>query len=960
MRPDRIRVGAWLAWSLAAAPAGAEVTTDTSFGAETVIAPVANEYQILDDYGRYSGSNLFHSFGLFGVEAPMTASFSAEHGTPARIIARVTGGSPSLIHGTLRTVGGAVGADLYLLNPAGVTFGPTARLDVQGSLHLSTAGRLSFENDPGADFVTTSSAPDPPLSIQNPSAFGFLGDAPVGEIIFNRVAGTFSLRPGETFSAVGGAIVLTGANRTALLVPSGRIQLAAVDGEAEVPVDDVGALSGDALAAAASPESVPIQLLRGFNLDVSAPVLSTAPAGRVVIRGGNLVVDASTINAVHRSDSDAAQPAIDVETVRGVDLRSGGLFTTRSQNLGRSGGTTVRAGQLRIDGAGTGIESLARGAGEGGPTFLEVNDLVLTNGGRIFGQSEGDGAGGRIEILADLIDATSGGQILSFANGNGAGGDITIRADRVFVSNLSDAVNPSAITSVVSPGAAGEGGDLTLVVRELEVAHGGGVTTRTEGAGAGGDLTIQEAERVVLHGMDASARRAALTASTTLGSTGSGGNLSVTSNVFEVLDGGQASTSTQAAGDAGSLVITAAERVSVRGSANGPSFISSDSRLVDDALVPPGGAGGDVVIQTQRFEAVDGGRVTASTDGTRNAGVVRITASQVLVAGTDATPERIPSVVQSRSNAEGADGGDGGAIEITAAGDVIVSDLGELASSTVAGGDAGTIDVTAGGSLRLEREASVVALTEGGSTGDGGSVRLTAGEGVFISGQSLVATESLGTGLAGDIAIEAGPRLEVSNSSITTDASGSSGGRITIVADEIVWLKNSLLTTSVAKGAGGGGDISIDPQFVVLDQSSILARSTDGQGGTITIVTGAFFRTPDSELSVKGSVDGTIVIDAPDTDVTSGITTLPSDVLDATALMRTACSAATAEAGSFVVSGRHPGLPVRPDGLLAAFDSADGAAAVARPGQAGEAAARLAVAGPYPANGCSRAREEVL
>jgi hypothetical protein len=94
--------------------------------------------------------------------------------------------------------------------------------------------------------------------------------------------------------------------------------------------------------------------------------------------------------------------------------------------------------------------------------------------------------------------------------------------------------------------------------------------------------------------------------------------------------------------------------------------------------------------------------------------------------------------------------------------------------------------------------------------------------------------------------------------------------------------------------------------------------------------------------------------------VTSGITTLPSDVLDATALMRTACSAATAEGGSFVVSGRPPGLPIHPDGLLAAFDTVGGPAAVAKPGAASGAAARVAVVDPYRALGCSRVREEVL
>ena len=189
----------------------------------------------------------------------------------------------------------------------------------------------------------------------------------------------------------------------------------------------------------------------------------------------------------------------------------------------------------------------------------------------------------------------------------------------------------------------------------------------------------------------------------------------------------------------------------------------------------------------------------------------------------------------------------------------------------------------------------------------------------------------------------------------------SSGGRITIIADEIVHLQGSELTTSVLDGAGGGGDIDIDPEFVVLDQSRIVAQAVEGAGGNITITAGTFFATPDSlvDASSELGIDGTVSIVAPDTDVTSGITTLPSEVLDATALMKSACSAATAEGGSFVVAAR-PGLPVSPDALLAAFDErTTGMGAAAVPASAARAA-RVALAGTVRAGACRRVAEEVL
>jgi hypothetical protein len=75
--------------------------------------------------------------------------------------------------------------------------------------------------------------------------------------------------------------------------------------------------------------------------------------------------------------------------------------------------------------------------------------------------------------------------------------------------------------------------------------------------------------------------------------------------------------------------------------------------------------------------------------------------------------------------------------------------------------------------------------------------------------------------------------------------------------------------------------------------------------------------------------------------------------------MRDACSAASTEGGSFVVS-THPGLPASPDALLAAFDAGGPPAGVVQATPARQQAARVALAQEYRARGCARAREEVL
>jgi len=79
------------------------------------------------------GGNLFHSFGAFGVPTDNIANFRNDSALPTtNILSRVTGGNPSNIFGTIQTQGFG-NANLFLMNPAGIVFGPDATLNVGGS-----------------------------------------------------------------------------------------------------------------------------------------------------------------------------------------------------------------------------------------------------------------------------------------------------------------------------------------------------------------------------------------------------------------------------------------------------------------------------------------------------------------------------------------------------------------------------------------------------------------------------------------------------------------------------------------------------------------------------------------------------------------------------------------------------------------------------------------------------------
>jgi filamentous hemagglutinin family protein len=145
----------------------AQITLDGSLGPRGPLT--GPNYRIDANAGQIRGSNLFHSFGQFNVRPGERATFTGPN-TVANIVGRVTGGQASAIDGVLRSE--IAGANLYLLNPSGVLFGPNAGLDVSGSFHVSTADFLRFTD--GATFFADLGQ-ESVLTVASPAAFGFLG-----------------------------------------------------------------------------------------------------------------------------------------------------------------------------------------------------------------------------------------------------------------------------------------------------------------------------------------------------------------------------------------------------------------------------------------------------------------------------------------------------------------------------------------------------------------------------------------------------------------------------------------------------------------------------------------------------------------------------------------------------------------------------------------------------------------
>jgi filamentous hemagglutinin family protein len=175
-RPSRLTrrlalSGLLLLWALLAVSQGAvtsAITGDGTLG--TTVTQSGTIHTITGGTRPGEGPNLFHSFDRFSVGTGDTARFDGPTGI-TNILSRVTGGQLSVIDGRLQST--IPGANLYLLNPSGVLFGPQARLEVGGSFHVSTADFLRFAD--GANF-SAHLGQESVLTVALPTAFGFLGN----------------------------------------------------------------------------------------------------------------------------------------------------------------------------------------------------------------------------------------------------------------------------------------------------------------------------------------------------------------------------------------------------------------------------------------------------------------------------------------------------------------------------------------------------------------------------------------------------------------------------------------------------------------------------------------------------------------------------------------------------------------------------------------------------------------
>jgi filamentous hemagglutinin family protein len=682
-------------------PVTAQVIPDGT--TSTTVNADGNNFEI--NNGNRAGGNLFHSFRDFSVPTGGQASFN-NAADIVNILSRVTGGNISNINGLLKANGRA---NLFLINPTGIIFGEGASLDIGGSFYGSSADSILFED---GEFSATDLENPPVLTINAPIGLGFR-DHPGDIIVRGDGQGTrttsdfidtnnaLRVKPDKTFALVGGNLLFEGAT---IKTAGGRIELGSVEGNEQVSLTPVN--EGFSLDYAGVQNFRDIQLVEQASVDASGE-----GGGDVFIQGKNITlkngsqIDASTLGSL--SGGSLNINAINTLEVNGTSngettgSTSTALATrTRTGATGIGGNLSIKAKDLKVTDGGL-ITSGAFGEGDGGSINIETERLTIDKDGQITASTFSSGDAGDLTVFAsESVDITDTNEervsaglfsfvVLEEAKGNG--GKLSISTSRFTLTGAD-------VRAGVSTFGEGDGGDLAISTKQLQIKDGAELQAITFGNGNAGNIDIFASELIQVGGtLLERGFFGGVFASGIGGGVGNGGNLKIATDKLVVQDLGTISVSNfQTTG-----------KLDPGKGAAGNLEINANSVEVNNGTITAAnanGIGGSLTINTDSLSLDNQGSIEAfTTSTTGEGGIVNLNLDGNLFLRNN-----------SKISARTENGAEGGIININANSVVAFPNQNNDIIADAVQGNGGDINITTEALLGLkEREA-----TPGNQTND--------------------------------------------------------------------------------------------------------------------------------------------------------------------------------------------------------------------------------------------------
>jgi len=778
--------------------ANADVTFDGSLGTAGTLN--GSTMDITADRGQIPGNNLFHSFSKFNVNTEQTVNFSGPDNIQ-NIFGRVTGSERSRIDGIISS--SIPGVNLFLMNPNGMLFGPNAQINISGSFHATTADYISFGNQQRfyADSDRTVA-----LSVAAPSAFGFLDDTVAGISIDG--SNLTNEVDGKSLTITAGNIEIT--NESNVSAPDGLINIASVQSKGEVATDLLQTPWNE------------FTELGSININNGSTVsASGASGGRVVIRGGQLVVDSSSVSADTEVFAMQTEANIDIELRDSVTVDNGGKISADLKMFadGTPSGVQITTGNLAVtNNSSIQAETELLSFGNAGNITVNAQHILLDNYSQISTSTFSTGDSGNIVIEnTDTLDIKNASSINSSADwlfGEGKSGDISISTNNLHIVGLespfdiaiTDFTGIKAGLSIIN---GNDAGNVTIIANNTLLDQNAAISTWTSGGYKSGDINIQ-------------------------------------SQNLHIEGGSYLQTYSSDNGHAGAINITS-EEIVVSGVSPNPDALFDEYNF--SRIVRIGGGESNISLNSQNIYVLDGGKILSeSSVSSFSSGNIQMHSDLIVISGVN--QQAYEHLLNSENNEPTA---------LLAAQSLISSSL--YAETYY---EYEPLGVDNAGSIYIE--SNNFALE------DGAAIRANADG--FESSEFLTFKEGGNI----EILINEG---RISDSTVSATSFAANGGNIRLVATESLLLQNSNIKASAQSAAGNGGNIDIKSGFLLLDGNSITATAYAGAGGNIELYATSMLILENNiiDASSELSVDGVIQIDS-ELDLNNSLEKLPDSKID--------------------------------------------------------------------------------
>ncbi|MBD1858019.1 MULTISPECIES: filamentous hemagglutinin N-terminal domain-containing protein [Leptolyngbya] len=610
------------------------------------------------------------------------------------------------------------------------------------------------------------------------------------------------VRLGQNLTLAGGNIRLSReGDRLSIFSPGGHIDLAAILG--------IGAIKFDAEGRLLPSADVP----RG---DIS---LSNAQVAAVGDNQGSVSVYARDIDLSNRSLISR------IGFTNGTDQgQAGDILLDATGNIVLSGrsvinnnvlsGEVENSGNIRINAQSLVMSDRSRintniaGKGNSGRIFIDLKNQanLSTESGISSNISEtGEGNSGGIQVRTGSLKLEDQSFIESNEVGRGTPGKIEISA-----TNSIELENLARIKSSTN---SSRGADIQIATEQLRLMDDAVIESITTGSGNSGDLRITARDQLFLD----SAR---IVNRVGTDRSGNSGETTIETNTLNITNNAVIGSQTQGRGDSGRVNIKA-------------NILNLENLGFIATQAFSSGNAGDIFIDVRDRTFIQGGRDKFS----RNSAIQTGTASM-----TDARSGNITLKT--------------GTLEMI--------DRAQIRSGTSGKGNAGDITIEIRDQASFNN-ASVINRAEAGSTGNSGTIKLSANS-LFLFNGAQIDSSTFSEGDSGDIVLKVQDRILINgfipdpntpegarSSTIFTEvyegAKGNSG-RIDINTGSLVITNGGQIDAKV-RGTGNSGDIKIIARDrIILDGersdgtlssriiNSLNTREAVGKGGDIQIETG--------------------------------------------------------------------------------------------------------------------------